>query len=145
MAPAYTVADFDARYDLTNTFGIRDAYVQVNVTNLLDEDYLGNISTGNNSFAAPISSDPRVPLRGGQTRTYSIGSPRTAMISLRHEVLGPDDRSRLKEGGPETGRLFLFACRPAARRTMAVPRELKSEARVSIWRGCLAPFRNVFA
>ncbi|GLS02716.1 TonB-dependent receptor [Brevundimonas denitrificans] len=82
VAPAYTVVDFDARYDLTNTFGIRDAYVQVNVTNLLEEDYLGNISTGNNSFAAPISTDPRVPLRSGQTRTYSIGAPRTAVISL---------------------------------------------------------------
>jgi iron complex outermembrane recepter protein len=82
VSPAYTVVDFDARYDLTNTFGIRDAYVQVNVTNLLDEEYLGNISTGNNGLAAPISADPRVPLRGGQARTYSVGSPRTAMISL---------------------------------------------------------------
>jgi iron complex outermembrane receptor protein len=82
VAPAYTVADFDARYDLTNTFGIRGAYVQLNVTNLFGEDYLGNISSGNNAFATPISSDPRVPLRNGQTRTYSIGAPRTAVISL---------------------------------------------------------------
>ena len=82
VAPAYTVADFDARYDLTNTFGIRGAYVQLNVTNLFGEDYLGNISSGNNAFATPISTDPRVPLRNGQARTYSIGAPRTAVISL---------------------------------------------------------------
>ncbi len=61
----YTVIDFDARYDLTDTFGIRDAFVQVNVTNLFDEDYLGNISTGTSGF-----------------RTGSLGAPRTAVITL---------------------------------------------------------------
>ncbi|MGZ9098559.1 MAG: TonB-dependent receptor [Brevundimonas sp.] len=61
----YTVVDFDARYDLTDTFGIRDAFVQVNVTNLFDEEYLGNISTSTDGF-----------------RTGSLGSPRTAVISL---------------------------------------------------------------
>ena len=82
ISDAYTVADLDVRYDLTDTFGIRGAYVQVNVSNLFDEGYLGNISTGNNGLASVISSDPRVPLRGGSARTYSLGSPRTAQISL---------------------------------------------------------------
>ncbi len=62
---SYTVVDFDTRYDLTDTFGIRNAFVQVNVTNIFDEDYLGNISTGNTGF-----------------RTGSLGSPRTAVITL---------------------------------------------------------------
>jgi iron complex outermembrane receptor protein len=62
---SYTVFDFDARYDLTSTFGIRDAFVQFNVTNLFDEEYLGNISTGNTGF-----------------RTGSLGSPRTAVLTL---------------------------------------------------------------
>lgn len=62
---SYTVVDFDARYDLTDTFGIRDAFVQVNVTNLFDEDYLGNISTSTTGL-----------------RTGSLGSPRTAVVTL---------------------------------------------------------------
>lgn len=61
----YTVVDLDARYDLTDTFGIRDAFVQVNVTNLFDEDYLGNISTSTTGL-----------------RTGSLGSPRTAVVTL---------------------------------------------------------------
>jgi len=83
VSPAYTVVDFDARYDLTTLVGsLRDVYVQLNVTNLLDEDYLGNISTGNNATPIAVSADPRVPLFTGSARTYSIGSPRTAMITL---------------------------------------------------------------
>lgn len=82
VAPAYTIVDFDARYDLTSLVGLRDVYVQVNVTNLLEEEYLGNISSGNNATAISVSSDPRVPLFTGSARTYSLGSPRTAMISL---------------------------------------------------------------
>ena len=62
---SYTVFDLDARYDLTDTFGIRDAYVQLNVTNIFEEEYLGNISTS---------------LQGN--RTGSLGAPRTAVISL---------------------------------------------------------------
>jgi len=62
---SYTVFDIDARYDLTDVFGIRDAYVQLNVTNIFEEEYLGNISTS---------------LQGN--RTGSLGSPRTAVISL---------------------------------------------------------------
>jgi iron complex outermembrane receptor protein len=82
ISEAYTVADLDVRYDLTDTFGIRGAYVQVNVSNLFDEDYLGNISTGSNGLAVAQSTDPRVPDRSGQVRTYSLGSPRTAQITL---------------------------------------------------------------
>lgn len=80
--PAYTVADFDARYDMTRLLGVRGAYLQVNVTNLFDEQYLGNISTGNNALASVVSTDGRVPLRSGVTRTGSQGSPRTAVVSL---------------------------------------------------------------
>jgi iron complex outermembrane receptor protein len=60
--------------------------VQFNVTNLFDEEYLGNISTGNNSLSSVLTTDPRVPagtaIRAGQTRTYSIGAPRTAVLTL---------------------------------------------------------------
>lgn len=86
ISEAYTVADMDVRYDLTNTFGIRDAFVRLNVTNLFDEEYLGNISTGNNGLSTVVTTDPRVPAgtanRAGQVRTYSLGAPRTAQITL---------------------------------------------------------------
>ena len=84
VSDAYTVADLDVRYDLTDTIGIRGAYVQVNVNNLFGEDYLGNISTGNSTFAFTQSTDPRVPDRAAQSvgRSYSLGSPRTAQITL---------------------------------------------------------------
>lgn len=79
---AYTVVDFDARYDLTDTFGIRDAFIQLNVTNLLDEEYQANISTGTNALAVAQSADPRVPDRTGSVRTASIGAPRTWLVSI---------------------------------------------------------------
>ena len=63
--PEYTVFDLDARYDLTDTFGIKNAFIQLNVINLFEERYQANISTGNSGF-----------------RTGSEGSPRTAMITL---------------------------------------------------------------
>lgn len=80
--PSYTVADFDARYDLTDTFGVTGAYVQLNVTNIFDETYLGNISTGNHATTIDVDPGPGVILRNGVVRTGSLGSPRTAMISL---------------------------------------------------------------
>jgi iron complex outermembrane receptor protein len=59
------VFDLDARYDLTDTFGIRDAFVQLNVSNIFEEEYLANISTSTTG-----------------NRTASLGSPRTAVISI---------------------------------------------------------------
>jgi iron complex outermembrane receptor protein len=86
VSPAYTVADLDVRYDLTDRFGIRGAYVQLNVNNLFGEEYLGNISTGQNALSTVVTTDPRVPAaqanRTGVFRTYSPGSPRTAQITL---------------------------------------------------------------
>ncbi|MNQ73510.1 ferrichrome outer membrane transporter [compost metagenome] len=64
QTPAYTVVDLDARYDLD--FINEGMYVQLNVMNLFDEEYLGNIST-------EISGK----------RTAALGSPRTAMATLR--------------------------------------------------------------
>jgi len=63
--PSYTVFDLDARYDLTDTFGIKNAFIQLNVVNLFEERYQANISTGNSGL-----------------RTASEGAPRTAMITL---------------------------------------------------------------
>ncbi|WP_372706644.1 TonB-dependent receptor [Brevundimonas sp.] len=79
---AYTVVDFDARYDLTEALNIKDAFVQLNVTNLLEEEYQANISTGTNALAVAQSADPRVTNRSGTVRTASVGAPRTWLISI---------------------------------------------------------------
>ncbi|OYX55249.1 MAG: hypothetical protein B7Y86_14285 [Brevundimonas subvibrioides] len=80
--PSYTVVDFDSRYDLTDTFGIRDAYVQFNVTNLFDEEYIGNISTGNNATNIDVAPGAPVVIRTGAVRSGALGAPRTMMLTL---------------------------------------------------------------
>ena len=63
--PEYTVVDLDARYDL-GRFGWEGSWIQLNVSNLFDETYLGDIST---------------EVTGN--RTANLGAPRTAQITLR--------------------------------------------------------------
>lgn len=62
--PSYTVADFDFRYDLG--FINEGMYFQLNVDNVFDERYLGNISTD---------------VTGN--RTANLGSPRSVVSTLR--------------------------------------------------------------
>ena len=81
--PGYTVVDFDARYDLTNTFGIKDAYVQFNVTNLFDSFHAGNISSGSNAATiADIDPGPGIRPFTGSVRTFSLGAPRTMVLTI---------------------------------------------------------------
>lgn len=52
QAPGYTLWDLDARYSF-DTLGWKGAYLQFNVKNLFDEEYVGDISTnisGNGQF-----------------------------------------------------------------------------------------------
>ena len=63
VAPGYTVFDLDLGYTF-HFKGVESAELQLNLTNLLDEVYFGNISTG--TWAAPAAAQ------------YSIGAPRTA-------------------------------------------------------------------
>jgi iron complex outermembrane receptor protein len=63
---AYTVADFDARFDL-GSIGLRESYVQFNATNIFNARYFGNISTQINAAGNP---------------NFSIGSPRALMVTL---------------------------------------------------------------
>lgn len=70
-APAYTVVDLDARVSMGWT-GLNDkTYVQLNVTNLFNEYYIGNLGNANTSYTS-------VPF------TY-LGSPRTISASLNVE------------------------------------------------------------
>ncbi|WP_339915204.1 TonB-dependent receptor [uncultured Brevundimonas sp.] len=65
VAPSYTVWDLDMRYTFT-AIGAPNWWVQLNVTNLFDEAYLGDISTRTTGNAS-----------------YQLGAPRTAMMTLR--------------------------------------------------------------
>lgn len=67
---AYSIWDFDARYNLAGLgerFGIEDAWVQFNVKNLFNEQYLSSI----NSQA------------GSGLATAQVGSPTTVQLSIR--------------------------------------------------------------
>ena len=66
VSKGYTNIDFDARLALTG-FGLRGAYAQLNVINVTNRFYLGNIGTQINAAGNP---------------NFSIGSPRTFIGTL---------------------------------------------------------------
>jgi iron complex outermembrane receptor protein len=72
-APSYKVFDVDARYEFT-MFRDRRSYVQVNLNNIFDEEYLGNILTTTTALDSRFM--PRAPL-------YSIGAPRTLQVTVQ--------------------------------------------------------------
>lgn len=79
VAPDYVTVDFDARYELAQFGELFDgSYLQLNITNLFDENYLGNISTQNTALGVP-------GITNAGTTSYSVGAPFTATLSLRAE------------------------------------------------------------
>jgi len=64
-APEYTTFDMDVRYNLAS-IGAGGSYIQLNVINLFDEEYLADISTNTTG-----------------TGQFQLGAPRTAMVTLR--------------------------------------------------------------
>jgi len=69
VAPDYTVFDADFRYDFGDSLRNKRTYLQLNIMNVFDEDYLGNISSAQNNSAA----------------SYQLGVPQTVVLSLRAE------------------------------------------------------------
>jgi iron complex outermembrane recepter protein len=69
IAPAYTVVDVDLNYGFKFP-GLERAELQLNVTNLLDEEYFGTISAGTG---------------GTSVGFFSIGAPRTFVASIRFD------------------------------------------------------------
>ena len=67
FAPSYTVVDLDAAYSF-EMGSFKKLEVQLNVVNLLDKDYFGSISSGTG---------------GTSVGFYSIGAPRTVMVSVK--------------------------------------------------------------
>ena len=64
--PSYTLVDLDARLSLAQ-WGLEKTYFQVNVSNLFDKFYFGNIST-----QIDVTGNPN----------FSIGAPRTVLGTL---------------------------------------------------------------
>lgn len=84
ISPAYTVFDLDARLAL-DFIGIENSFIQFNVVNLFDEEYLGGISSQTNALAI-LDTDPITAgnqTRSGSQPTYALGAPRTAMVTIR--------------------------------------------------------------
>lgn len=79
ISPSYTIVDADIRYDF-DIAGMDGTYIQVNVVNLFDEDYLGNISTTNNALNTALIGGGA--LRAGSAPLYSVGAPRTFQASI---------------------------------------------------------------
>jgi len=67
-APDYTVVDADLRWNFGSLIGSEGTYLQVNVINLFDEEYMGNIFTN-------VSGN-----QSGQ-----VGAPRTVLATIRTE------------------------------------------------------------
>ncbi|MGH7028602.1 TonB-dependent receptor [Brevundimonas sp.] len=71
---AFTVVDLDARFDFSS-LGLNNTYLQVNITNLFDEQYYSTIGT--RASATPGALGYGRPFAG-------VGAPRTMMASLRY-------------------------------------------------------------
>ncbi|GBF57832.1 ferric-pseudobactin 358 receptor [Candidatus Phycosocius bacilliformis] len=83
-APAYVVVDLDASYDFEK-LGAKNTVLQLNIINLFDEGYYGNISSTNNALAiANVSTVTGTTVaRSGSAPSYSLGAPRTVQVTLR--------------------------------------------------------------
>ena len=71
-ASSYTVFDADARYEFA-MFGF-ESFVQLNVINVTDKEYLGSISTSRFAAGPPLNT-----LGAPQ---YSVAAPRTFQLSV---------------------------------------------------------------
>lgn len=82
--PAYTTLDFDARLDLAGITGFEETFLQLNVTNLTDEVYAVNISSGTNALSATLvdANGAAAGTRTGLARSFGISAPRTALLTL---------------------------------------------------------------
>lgn len=69
VAPGFTTVNADLRWDIGEGWNNKNTYIQLNVINLLDEEYISTISSGTN----------------GGTGFFGVGAPRTFMLTLRTE------------------------------------------------------------
>lgn len=87
IVDAYNVVDFDARLSLGG-LGMPKTYLQLNVNNLLDEQYLGSISSqsslpNNNAGLVTGTGITTATGIGGSNPTFQPGSPRSWSLALQ--------------------------------------------------------------
>ena len=81
---SYMTVDADIQVEL-GSLGLGDMTLQLNAMNLLDEEYVGNISSTTNALAI-TDIDPVTPGnqgRSGSTVRYSVGAPQTFQVQLK--------------------------------------------------------------
>lgn len=83
IAEAYTTFDADVQVDL-EPLGLGETLLQLNATNLFDEEFFGNIGTQTNALAVDVNPDPiLVTNRAGSAPTYAIGAPQTFQFQIK--------------------------------------------------------------
>ncbi len=88
VVPGYNTFNVDVRFSLAK-FGLEKTFIQVNVDNVFDTQYLGSISStqslGTNSAGLVTGTGitTATSLPGGNNPTFAYGSPRAAVISLQ--------------------------------------------------------------
>jgi iron complex outermembrane recepter protein len=84
---SYTTADFDARLSFKQ-WGLDKTWIQLNVYNLFDRFYFGNIGTqvagpNNNGLVIVPNVGAGLAIPGGANPNFSVGAPRTVSATLR--------------------------------------------------------------
>jgi iron complex outermembrane receptor protein len=81
---SYVTVDADMQLDLA-AFGLSNMLLQLNATNLFDEQYLGNISSQTNALTItdvdPVTAGNQS--RSGSSPTYSVGAPQAFQVQLK--------------------------------------------------------------
>ena len=75
-APAYWLANLDARYKLTMLKGLEKSYLQLNIYNLFDQFYVGGFGGGLNQAVNTAGTSY------GNPAFVQIGAPRTISGTL---------------------------------------------------------------
>jgi len=77
--PGYATFSADARWNLPWYDG---AYLQLNVQNLFDKNYISRATTNANNTAYPIPGTTPPRTFNASTPFFQVGAPRTASITL---------------------------------------------------------------
>jgi iron complex outermembrane receptor protein len=83
QTPDYQVWDLDARWMLPEINGKQRTYIQLNVTNLFDEKYLGSITSQTNAQA--IKAANGAVISPATAPRYALGAPRTFQFTIHTE------------------------------------------------------------
>ena len=84
IVPSYTLFDVDARFSLED-YGLKRTWLQLNVQNLFDEFYYGNISNQINASTVGCVNAAGTAVGCGSSSqpSFSVGFPRTVTASIR--------------------------------------------------------------